>query len=164
MKRLLWKKIPESTCGEVRNPALPGDAGFDLLVAEPIEIVPGKISTIECGVKIALPDGIVAVPIPRSSAVARGLFIFITLIDTGYHGPIFLFATSMSGKSIFLTAGMRVGQLFPLANVSLDIVVEQVDVLPPSERGENGFGSSGGAVEGPFDASIIPGTHGRKRI
>jgi dUTP pyrophosphatase len=164
MKKLLWKKIPENTCGKVRNPALTGDAGFDLLVAEPIEIVPGKISTIECGVKVALPEGIVAVPVARSSAVARGLMVFTTLIDTGYRGPIFLFATSMSGKPIFLTAGMRVGQLLPLANASLDILAEQVDELPTSERGENGFGSSGGAVEGPFDASIIPGTHGRGKI
>ena len=142
MDKLLWKKTEPR--GEVRNPVYPGDAGFDLTVTQSVTVSPKKITKINCGVNIALPDGVVAIPMARSSAVSKGIMVFQTLIDTGYRGPIYLFATSMNGEIITIKAGERIGQLLPMLNASVAIQAMEVDELPTSERGENGFGSSGG--------------------
>jgi dUTPase len=102
---------------------------------------------VACGIKIALPEGVIAIPITRSSAVKRGIMVFTTLIDTGYRGPIFVFATTTGSEEIDLQIGDSIAQLLPLGNMSMYMKSERVLTLPDSERGERGFGSSGGGAK-----------------
>lgn len=142
MDKLLWKKTEPR--GEVRNPAYPGDAGFDLTVTESCTVRPGCVTRVNCGVNVALPEGVIAIPMVRSSAMSKGIMVFPTLIDTGYRGPIYLFVTCMGGMEVLVKAGDRIGQLLPMLNASVAIQAMEVEELPVSERGEKGFGSSGG--------------------
>ena len=63
------------------------------------------------------------------------------LIDSGYRGKVKIILINTDKRETFVVEpGMRIAQLVvvPVPGVELDVV----DELPPSERGERGFGSS----------------------
>jgi deoxyuridine 5''-triphosphate nucleotidohydrolase (EC 3.6.1.23) len=71
--------------------AHPGDAGADLVSTEGITLAPGQRATVGTGVSIALPDGYVALVVPRSGLAARhGITVVNTpgTVDAGYRGEI----------------------------------------------------------------------------
>lgn len=138
-----------SPFGEVLNPFYKDDAGLDLVVSERTLLAPLKRAPtdIPCGVRIALPDGVAALVVSRSSAVKRGIIVVPTLIDPGYRGEMFIFAYNMTDVPIDIQPGERIGQLVPFQAVPLTAVhfsVAGLDDLPPSDRGTRAFGSSGG--------------------
>lgn len=140
--KLLWKSNHSS--GFLKSPAKKGDAGLDMTLVNDAVINPHSMAKLDCGINIALPDGVVAVPIVRSSFANSGIMVITTLIDTGYRGPLFLFAFNATDKYVTVPSGTRVGQLLLLTNLAEKITLERVDELPVSERGESGFGSTGG--------------------
>ena len=149
-EKLLWMKyLEDGVDGELRPAAYPGDAGFDMVVSEDAEITPHRITKVKCGICVAVPEGYAAMPIARSSAVLRGILVMPTLIDSGYRGPLFIFAILLDhiGSGIVVVKkGERIAQLLLMPNMAMGLEVKQVKQLPPSMRGENGFGSSGGSV------------------
>ncbi|MDM8085430.1 dUTP diphosphatase [Cellulomonas cellasea] len=126
--------------------AHPGDAGADLVAREDVTIPPQGRATVPTGVAIALPDGYAAFVHPRSGLAARhGLTIVNApgTVDAGYRGEIAvtLLNTDVS-EPIELRRGDRIAQLV-IQRVERARFVE-VERLPGSDRGEGGFGSSGG--------------------
>jgi dUTP pyrophosphatase len=145
-----------SDLGSVLGPSLPGDAGFNTTCVEDAQVLPGMITKIDLGFKMALPEGIVCTMIGRSSAVSRGLFVLPCLIDEGYRGPMFAFVTNLTGTIIEVKAGEQIAQLVLLPNLARDVEVQWVGDLPESVRGENGFGSTG--VKAPVSRETkVPG-------
>lgn len=140
MKTLFWKQDNQN--GKVFAPKYEGDAGYDLSVSQQCFLQPNTLAQVPCGVSIALPEGYAALVIARSSSVVKGLFVYPTLIDTGYRGPMFVMVRNQNDYEVMLASGQRVAQLLliPVPQVSL----EQVMVLPDSQRGHRGFGSTGG--------------------
>lgn len=143
--KLLFKK--DHPDARVKPPSLPGDAGINLYCVEdtPLPAHP-TITKVELGIRVALPDGLVATMITRSGAVMRGLFCLPGLIDTGYRGPLFAFVVNLSGSEQMVMAGESIVQLFLLLNCTpgLDILdVTEMGELPSSIRGTNGFGHTG---------------------
>jgi dUTP pyrophosphatase len=96
------------------------------------------------GVAVAIPDGYAGLIQPRSGLAAeRGLTIVNTpgLVDSGYRGELRVILLNTDRERSFdVEPGMRIAQLVivPIPEVALSEVSE----LPPSERGERGFGSS----------------------
>lgn len=126
--------------------AHPGDACADLVAREDVTIPPQGRATVPTGVAIALPDGYAAFVHPRSGLAARhGLTIVNApgTVDAGYRGEIAvtLLNTDVS-EPIELRRGDRIAQLV-IQRVERARFVE-VERLPGSDRGEGGFGSSGG--------------------
>ncbi|WP_066588974.1 dUTP diphosphatase [Cellulomonas timonensis] len=126
--------------------AHPGDAGADLVTREDVTIPPQGRVTVPTGVAIALPDGYAAFVHPRSGLAARhGLTIVNApgTVDAGYRGEIAvtLLNTDVS-EPVELRRGDRIAQLV-IQRVERARFVE-VERLPGSDRGEGGFGSSGG--------------------
>lgn len=138
MKRLLAKLDFDQ---ELRF-AYPGDAGIDLQCAQSVKIEPGGFADIPTGVSVQLPDGYWAMLTGRSSTLRkRGLLVSQGIIDQGYRGPLFAGVWNLTEEPVYVDKGDRIAQLILLPLFSGEIVV--VDQLDPTERGTNGFGSSG---------------------
>lgn len=135
-------------CTEVEPPAYAhdGDAGADLVTRVDVLIGPGERVTVPTGVRLALPPGYAGFVHPRSGLARRhGLTVVNApgTVDAGYRGEIevTLLNTDLR-ESIPLRAGDRIAQLVvqPVVRARFVPVAE----LPGSERGEGGFGSTGG--------------------
>lgn len=126
--------------------AHPGDAGADLVAREDVLIPPQGRVTVPTGVAIALPDGYAAFVHPRSGLAARhGLTIVNApgTVDAGYRGEIAVTLLNTDvHNAVELFRGDRIAQLV-IQRVERARFVE-VERLPGSQRGEGGFGSSGG--------------------
>ena len=126
-----------------------GSAGIDLY-ALPNEnigdnfIIANRYSEFKTGIAVEIPEGYVGIIVPRSSIGSSGIMLANTVgvIDSDYRGEILfrLVAWSLSTR-IRLDQPLRVAQLLimPVNQVNIEIVKE----LPDTERGENGFGSTG---------------------
>lgn len=123
-----------------------GDAGMDLVVASDVTLAPGQRALVPTGIAMAIPVGWVGLVHPRSGlAVRKGLSMVNApgTIDAGFRGEIHLclLNTDMT-STIRLTRGDRAAQIV-FQRIGIADLVE-VDELPPSERGKDGFGSTGG--------------------
>ena len=126
--------------------AHPGDAGADLVSRVDVTIAPQARVTVPTGVAIALPDGYAAFVHPRSGLAARhGLTIVNApgTIDAGYRGEIAVTLRNTDvAEPVVLHRGDRIAQLV-VQRVERARFVE-ARRLPGSQRGDGGFGSSGG--------------------
>lgn len=129
-------------------------SGIDLkaCIREMVKLWPGQILKIPTGIKInltSLPiedeNGIMALCgllLPRSSSNGLVLTNTIGLIDADYQGEIFAKVTNISEEPINIYPGDRIVQLMIIPSIIFDFI--QVDKFSSSsERGENGFGSTG---------------------
>ena len=131
--------------------AHPGDAGADLVSTEDLTLAPGERATVGTGVSIALPDGYVALVVPRSGLAAKhGITVVNTpgTVDAGYRGEIrVILLNTDATESYAIAAGDRIAQLLVLPVTRARFI--PVERLPGTERGEGGFGSTGyGATDG----------------
>jgi dUTP pyrophosphatase len=127
----------------------PGDCGLDLVTAEDALVPPGGTANISCGVSVALPVGTFGWIVSRSSTWTRhGLIVIPGIIDEGWRGGLYTLIHRPWTEKMDLTMmrvrkGTRLAQLIVLPNLIADLKILEVDELPPGDRGENGFGSSG---------------------
>jgi dUTP pyrophosphatase len=122
-----------------------GDAGLDLFSAEALTLQPGERATVPTGIAVAIPEGYAGFVHARSGrALKEGLALPNApgLIDSGYRGELKVVVVNLDLSSpIDIKRGDKIAQLV-IQRVETT-AVEAVDVLPESERGEAGFGSSG---------------------
>lgn len=137
---LKWTTIKGSTA-QLHAPKKHGDVGYDLEVATNTTVRQDEVVDIPCGVAVQIPDGWFGMVVPRSSATSFGLVIHPGVIDTGYRGPLFARATLLRGEAV-IPQGTRMAQL--ILYPSHTPPLEYMDDLDGSERGETGFGSTGG--------------------
>jgi dUTP pyrophosphatase len=125
--------------------AMPGDAALDLVAREHLTLPPGKRAVVPTGIALALPEGYAGFVQPRSGrALHEGLGVANTpgLIDSGYRGEIKVVVVNLDTDApIEVRRGEKIAQLVvqKVENIQLDVT----DELPPSNRGEGGFGSTG---------------------
>ncbi|MEW1844926.1 dUTP diphosphatase [Nonomuraea angiospora] len=122
-----------------------GDAGADLHAAEDVELLPGERAVVGTGVAIALPDGYAAFVHPRSGLAAKHGVTLVNApgtVDAGYRGEIRVTLINTDAKEPFrLQRGDRVAQL--VVQRVERAAFHEVERLPGSVRGANGFGSTG---------------------
>jgi dUTP pyrophosphatase len=127
------------------NYAKGGDAGADIVTSIDITLAPGERSLVPTGISIALPDGYVALVHPRSGlAIKHGVTMVNSpgTVDAGYRGELKLILINHDPKeSVSFKRGDRVAQLV-IQQVERAEFVE-VQELPGSGRGTDGFGSTG---------------------
>lgn len=126
------------------------DAGFDLTYGvtngdqlPPIALLPGDVANVPAHVSVQWPPGVWAMLVGRSSSFNRGLLINTAIIDPGFRGPLFAITRNVSNKKVIIESGERIAQLIPMPALAPQMEMVQVDQLSPSERGVNGFGSTG---------------------
>ena len=121
--------------------AHPGDAGMDLYAAHNA-IVTGNTVLISTGVAVAVPDGHVGLVCPRSGLSKHGVTVANApgIVDSGYRGGLMVRLTTTS-TPYRVSRGDRIAQLVITQVTHPTITV--VDRLDDTERGANGFGSTG---------------------
>jgi len=130
---------------ELPNQAHAGDAGLDLSSTVDVEILPGERAMVPTGLSVAIPEGHAGLVLPRSGlASLHGLTLANApgLIDSGYRGEITCAVVNLDrDQAVKIRKGDRIAQLVIVALPG--VRPAWVDELPPSIRGEGGFGSTG---------------------
>lgn len=125
--------------------AHPGDAGLDLHAAEDVSLKPGERASVATGLAVAIPEGYAGFVVPRSGLAAKhgvGVVNAPGLIDCGYRGEIRVLLVNLDpSEAVELRRGERIAQLV-IQRVE-EATLREVTELPPSARGEGGFGSTG---------------------
>lgn len=130
--------------------ATDGSVGYDLFVYGSHCIYPGR-NAVRTGLSIQLPEGFEATVRPRSGCSLKGIpdeynlrhnaDTLMGTIDTDYRGEVKLIVLNHEDDPFFLSDGQRIAQL--VISPVFTGVAEVVDELEDTERGDNGFNSTG---------------------
>lgn len=160
MKVKIKKLHPDAVIPEY---AKPGDAGMDLTAVSMKIDEYGNICY-GTGLAFEIPEGYVGLVFPRSSNCKKGVILTncVGVIDSGYRGEVsfkfrplnekaFDILKSIKGSTEFKTGiyphnqtynvGDRIGQIIIMPYPQIEF--EEVDELSETERGDQGYGSSG---------------------
>lgn len=139
MNKLVIEKLDDG----IPSPkyALEGDGGFDCYSSKDMTLTAGEFTHIPLGIRIELPKGCVALLLPKSGLSSKGLTATVGLIDNGYRGEVSMMAHNISDKEINVKRGQKVCQIMVMQLPEIDIVYDNVN--KDTERGSNGFGSTG---------------------
>jgi dUTP pyrophosphatase len=123
-----------------------GSSGLDLRAAvnKDLTLQPGDIKLIPTGLSISLPEGYEAQIRPRSGLALRYGLGFVNApgtIDADYRGEIGVIAINWGKKSLTIKRGERIAQM--VIHTVSRAIVEEVNELDTTQRGEGGFGHSG---------------------
>ena len=129
-----------------------GAAGLDLFAAtkedKKIIIPPRKAEMIPTGIAISVPSGYEAQIRPRSGLAAKnGITVLNSpgTIDSDYRGEILVMLINHSNKDFEILRGMRIAQMVISKIEQFNLI--SVDELDTTDRGKDGFGSTGISIK-----------------
>jgi dUTP pyrophosphatase len=136
------QKINSDSTLPVRGSALA--AGYDLFSCEGYVILPGHRACVATGIKIQLPEKVYGRIAPRSGlTVKNGIQVGAGVIDRDYTGEIKVVLFNQDKHNAFIIKpGYRIAQLI-LERCECP-PIEEVNDVESTQRGEGGFGSTGG--------------------
>jgi dUTP pyrophosphatase len=118
------------------------DAGFDLYSVLDTVIPPKQRKTVRTGIAIQMPEHFAGLIWPRSGlSVKQGIDVLAGVVDSGYRGEIMVCLYNTSDEVVGINTGDRIAQIIfqEVPRVSMEVH----ETLGSSQRGDNGFGSSG---------------------
>lgn len=118
--------------------------GMDLHAAAEASVAPGEVAAVPCGIAIAVPVGYEAQIRPRSGLAAKHAISLANspgTIDPDYRGEVKVLLVNHGREPFRVTRGMRIAQMLILPVPRVEW--REVDELPPTSRGEGGFGHTG---------------------
>ena len=121
--------------------AYPTDAGLDLYAKEDAIVDAKDSCTFDTGVHIEIPEGYVGFLKSKSGLNVKHGITSEGVIDAGYTGSIVVKLYNNSGYEYRVNAGDKISQLVLLPIITPEL--ELAKTMEDSERGNNGFGSSG---------------------
>ena len=121
-------------------------SGMDIFAAVENELIikQGGFQLVPTGIQLAIPAGYEAQLRPRSGlALKHGITLLNSpgTIDADYRGEIRALLINLGPEDYMIKRGERIAQLVIHALPAVKLI--QVDDLPPSDRGEGGFGHTG---------------------
>lgn len=119
-----------------------GDAGMDFYSVEDVVVGVGERRAVKTGIKIEIPDGYVGLIWDKSGlAVNNGITTMAGVIDSGYRGEVMVVLYNVGSEVFEIKKGMKIAQMLiqKIENPKIEIIEQ----LSESNRGENGFGSTG---------------------
>ena len=124
-----------------------GDAGMDLFHAsdnkEDVVIASGARGLLSTGLAMEIPEGCVGLVWDKSGiATKTGLQTIGGVIDSGYRGEIKVAVFNSSSSEIVIRGDQKIAQLL-IQNIENPTIVETDDIWEATERGVDGFGSTG---------------------
>ncbi len=121
------------------------DAGADLCAAQDFSLAPFERALVPTGISLALPHGYVALIHPRSGLAVKKAVTVLNApgtVDAGYRGEIKVPLINLDPKNtVSFKTGDRIAQLVIQRYAKAEFIEAQI--LPGSDRSENGFGSTG---------------------
>ena len=139
--KVRFKKLVENAV-EPRK-AHPSDAGFDLTAVSRVESGAGCY-VYGTGIAVEIPEGYMGLVFPRSSIAKTDLFLTnaVGVVDSHYRGEIMAkFKSNRDFPFDKYEVGDRIAQLVILPYPEIEF--EAAESLSESDRGEEGFGSTG---------------------
>lgn len=122
--------------------AYKNDAGLDLRAPYDVWLDRESYTTIDTGVHVELPQGTVGMLKSKSGLNVKHGIVSEGVIDQGYTGSIVVKLYNHGSSAYRIHAGDKVTQLVILP-VVIPEEIEVVDTLEATERGNDGFGSTG---------------------
>jgi dUTP pyrophosphatase len=127
---------------QVPTKANNNDAGFDLYSTIDVIIEPKQRKTVNTGIALQMPDNLAGLIWPRSGlSVKQGIDVLAGVVDSGYRGEIMVCLYNTSDNDVVIRTGDRVAQI--IFQEVPHVIMEVHESLGSSQRGSNGFGSSG---------------------
>lgn len=118
------------------------DAGFDLYSTVETIIMPKQRKTVKTGIALQMPDYMAGLIWPRSGlSVKHGIDVLAGVVDSGYRGEIMVCLYNTSDQSVVINTGDRIAQI--IFQEVPRVTMEVHNTLGSSQRGDNGFGSTG---------------------
>lgn len=139
-EEVIFEKISEDA--KIPERQHKNDSGYDIFSVEDVTLKVGEVKAVKTGLRMELPGGMEAQIRPRSGLSLSGLTIMNSpgTIDAGYRGEIKIILGNLLGNEISISKGDRIAQMVFARTEHPRLKIESVD---ESERGENGFGSTG---------------------
>lgn len=153
--KLKVKRLTETA--RLPEKAFPTEAGFDVFADEDVTIHNGETVAISTGIALEIPDGYYGRLKARSGLTLNStLRVQEGTIDSSYRGevkviaetkahehctPEFDYGATAIADDFVIKKGMKLAQLIIQPVPQFEIV--EADELSESNRGENGFGSTG---------------------
>ena len=134
-------KIKLDSWGIIPTRAHDTDAGLDLYAERDAIVWPGESAIFDTGVHVQLPPNTAGMIKSKSGLNVHHGITSEGVVDVGYTGSICVKLYNHGKESYIVRRGDKISQL-----VIVPIIIpplKLVDSLEESERGENGFGSTG---------------------
>lgn len=120
-----------------------GDSGMDICADETVGLTSMDYSVISTGIAAVIPNGYELQVRPRSGLAAKNAVVAaFGTVDTGYRGEIKVTLFNHGWNRYTVNRGDRIAQLV-LAPVVRTDIEETDDICEETDRGTNGFGSTG---------------------
>jgi dUTP pyrophosphatase len=122
--------------------ATPGSAGFDLHANTDVFIATGQTLAIPTGLAFEVPLGYELQVRPRSGiSLKTELRVILGTVDSDYRGEVKIIIQNVGREIDYIRKYDRIAQavLCPIVQTEFEVV----DELNTTERGSNGFGSTG---------------------
>ena len=144
MVKVLIKKLDPSV--KLPEYKTSGASGLDLraFIKEPFEIKPKTSSLIPTGLSVAFSEDYEIQVRPRSGLAAKKNITVLNTpgtIDSDYRGEIKVIIYNHGDEKFLVNNGDRIAQMILAPVVKMEL--EEVNNLPESIRGKDGFGSTG---------------------
>jgi dUTP pyrophosphatase len=122
-------------------------AGWDLYALNTVHIDPHKRKPVKTGVAHECPKDMVGMLCSRSGlATKEGIRLFFSpgIIDADYRGDITVWLENTNNIPMTIEKGSRIAQIvYVNAYTNGAEIVDDVNKLTSTDRGSNGFGSTG---------------------
>ncbi|NXM38122.1 DUT protein, partial [Gymnorhina tibicen] len=138
--RLRFTKLSENAFAPSRGSARA--AGYQMYSAYDCVIPPMEKAVVKTDIQIALPSGCYGRVAPRSGLAAKHFIdVGAGVIDEDYRGNVGVVLFNFGKETFEVKKGDRIAQL--ICERIYYPELEEVEALDDTERGEDGFGSTG---------------------
>lgn len=138
--KIYVKKLREDAYLPTRGSA--NAAGLDLYSVDELIIPPGERALVKTGISVAVDHGTYFRISPRSGlALKHGIDTMAGVVDSDYRGEICVILVNLNNSPFSVMKGDRIAQGIVEVIQLADVV--EVDDLDSTDRGANGFGSTG---------------------
>ncbi|MFH1452015.1 MAG: dUTP diphosphatase [archaeon] len=142
MQKIKVKKLnPEAIIPSYGHP---GDAGLDIYSAEDFVLTHEMRHAVSTGISMELPEGYVALVWDKSGLAAKkGITVLGGVIDAHYRGEYKIILYNTEIDDFIIRKGDKIAQV--LIQPIETAIIEEVNELSETSRGEGRFGSTGGS-------------------
>lgn len=117
------------------------DACMDMYAYTDAFIGPGMTTIVPTGISVEIPPGYEGLVRGRSGLAAKGISVHLGTIDENYRGDVGIIVHNSTPFPTYITKGERIAQFTIKPVIRIELI--ETDTLTDTERGTNGYGSSG---------------------
>ena len=118
-----------------------GDACLDIYSDIHTILRPYETMIVPSNIAVQMPKGFYGIVAGRSGLASKGIHAHVGTIDNNYRGSVGVILYNSTNEDFYIKQGDRIGQF----SIAMSYLMEMVPVssLDSTERGAEGFGSSG---------------------